>query len=300
MSENVVVNDSVKLTVKFKDIDSSGNDVDVAISSISLDIKKSDGTSLAVDQNQIISVSSSVYYYVFTPTIPDTYTIKFVGTYYQGATAKLIVIEQKLYVSSTETEYHPTVFLGSDEIIVFAADISPLYIDPESLLAYFPDASPLEIAEIVYNYSLEVKDIYSLLDDEDGSNLPFNVLEYIKAATACELSRTYGFGGDDEMSLNLGDFSVTNKSIPRNSVSRDNATTWCQISAAMRKEMLSKKVGPTSMQPKGLPSGNYSGKVVDPETGKVVYVSDRDIYGPGRRSTVKDDPMPRRGLRKYD
>ena len=74
-------------------------------------------------------------------------------------------------------------------------DVDPLYLDPEALLSYFPDASLLEIGEIIYNYSTEVKAIYNLLNTEDGSGLSFTVLEYIKAATACELSRTYGLGG---------------------------------------------------------------------------------------------------------
>lgn len=300
MSDNVVVNDSIKLTVKFKDIDTNGNEVSVAINAISLEIKKSDSTNLSVDQAQIISVSTSEYYYIFTPTIADTYTIKFIGIYYSGAVAKQIVVEQKLYVSSVTEEYQPTVILGSDETIIFASGIEPLYIDPESILPFFPDASLLEIAEIIYNYSLEIKDIYSLDDSEDGSNLSFNVLEYIKAATACELSRTYGFGGDDEMSLSLGDFTVTNRSLPRTSVTRDNATSWCQVAAALRKEMLAKKVSPRAMQPKGLPGDSFSGKTVDPETGKIVYFTERELYGPGRKSTIKDDPMPKRGFRRYD
>lgn len=300
MSENVVVDDSVKLTVKFKDIDSNGNEVPVAINSISLEIKTSDSTLLAVNQSEIISISSSEFYYIFTPTVADTYTIKFIGTYYVGLTAKQILVEQKLYVSSIAKEYQPTIILGSDETITFAAGIDPLYIDPESLLPFFPDASLLEIAEVIYNYSLEIKDIYSLEDSEDGTNLSFNVLEYIKAATACELSRTYGFGGDDEMSLSLGDLTITNRSLPRTSITRDNATSWCQVAAALRKEMLARKVSPRAMQPKGLPTDSFSGKVTDPETGKIVYFSERELYGPGRKSTIKDDPMPKRGFRRYD
>jgi hypothetical protein len=170
-------------------------------------------------------------------------------------------------------------------------------LDPESLLAYFPDASLLEIGEIIYNYSTEVKAIYNLLDAEDGSNLSFTVLEYIKAATACELSRTYGLGGDDEMSLTLGDLSITNKSIPRNRVTRDNATTWCQIAAALRKEMLAAKVGPRGFQPKNLPGlSMYDSKLTD----KIVYPSGRELYDPNGTTNINDDPMPKRGFRSYD
>jgi hypothetical protein len=306
MSNNIVVDDSVKISVKFIDIDSNGDQVEVEVDSVELEISKSDGTLVAVDSGDIIPItvgSTSGFYYIFTPTEADTYTVKYTGIYYVGLTEKQIVVEQKLYVSSTTEDYYPTVVLGSNETITFASEISPLYLDPESLLAYFPDATLLEIAEIIYNYSLEVKSMYNLTDSEDGSGLSFNVLEYIKAATACELTRTYGYGGDDEVSLHLGDFTVTNSSVPRKSVTRDNATTWCQIATALRKEMLATKVGAMAMQPKGLPTIaglGSSGKQIDPETGKVIYLSDRELYGPGRRVTPKDDPMPRRGLRSYD
>lgn len=306
MSNNIVVDDSIKISVKFIDIDSNGDQVEVEVDSVELEITKSDGTIIPVDSGDIIPItvgSTSGYYYIFTPTEADTYTVKYTGIYYVGIVEKQIVVEQKLYVSSTTEEFFPTVILGSNETITFASEVSPLYLDPELLLAYFPDATLLEIAEIIYNYSLEVKSIYNLSDSEDGSNLSFNVLEYIKAATACELSRTYGYGGDDEVSLHLGDFTVTNSSVPRRSVTRDNATTWCQIATALRKEMLATKVSAMAMQPKGLPTLPglaSSGKQIDPQTGKTIYLSDRELYGPGRRVASKDDPMPKRGLRSYD
>lgn len=302
MSENVIVNDSVKLTVKFRDIDPSGNYVEINISSISLEIKKSDGTVIVNIVDQPVSPPASFYEYVFTPSLADTYTIKFTGKYIDGVTEKVIPVEQKLYVSSVTQDYEPTIILGSDETIVFASDISPLYVDPESLLVYFPEASVLEVAEVVHNYSLEIKAMYKLSDDEDGSNLSFNVLEYIKAATACELSRTFGDGLGDEASLTLGDLTIANRSAPRTTITRDNAISWCQIATALRKEMLAGRVSPMAMQPKGLPTNNVirsSGKMVD-ENGVPTYLSDLPLYGPNRRYTPKSDPMPKRGLRSYD
>ena len=133
--------------------------------------------------------------------------------------------------------------------------------------------------------------------------MSFTAIEYIKASSACELSRTYGFGGDDELSLKLGDLSVTNKSMPRASVNRGNATTWCQIAASLRKELLASQVSMRGVQPKGLPSGlgtKTSGKQIDPDTGLVIYLSDRELYGPGRKGSAVDDPMPKRGLRSRD
>jgi hypothetical protein len=292
-TDRVVVSDTVRITVKFKDIDADGNEVALSpLSNPQVIIK--DSSNVTVNSGTSTQVSSSVFYYDYTPTIAGAYTVKFTGLL---ANSNTVVVEQKLYVSSTVEEYQPTIILKSDESITFAPDVTPLYLDPESLLAYFPDASLLEIGEIIYNYSTEVKAIYNLLDAEDGSNLSFTVLEYIKAATACELSRTYGLGGDDEMSLTLGDLSITNKSIPRNRVTRDNATTWCQIAAALRKEMLAAKVGPRGFQPKNLPGlSMYDSKLSD----KIVYPSGRELYDPNGTTNINDDPMPKRGLRSYD
>ncbi len=185
-----------------------------------------------------------------------------------------------------------------------------MYLDPESIQSFFPDASLLEIGEIVHGFSHEVNLIYDIdftdLDPmftiEKSGASTFTVLEYIKAATCCELSRTYGFGGDDELSLQLSDFKITNRSLPRQSVNRGNATTWCQIAAALRKEIISFRVGPMAMRPKGLP-GIYmgtAGATVDPATGALIYLSDRELYGRARKATSKDDPMPDRNLKKYD
>jgi hypothetical protein len=189
-----------------------------------------------------------------------------------------------------------------EETIYFAPDIEPIYLDPEQLLPYFPDASMLEVGEFIYTYSTEIKGIYKLLDTEDGSNIPFVALEYIRAATCCELTRVYGNGGDDELSVSLGDLSITNKSLPRTTLSRANATTWCQIAAMLRKEMLTTRVGIRAVQPKGIPSMPTigAGRNMDPYTGLSVYYTPRDLYGPTHIQTPDENPIPERGIRKHD
>lgn len=292
---NVQVNDTVRIKVRFVDIDNNtGQQVDVNPIGVSVVITDSNNSSIIT--SSAMSLTLSVWYYDFTPSFADTYNIKFTGVL---ANTNTITVQQKLYVSSLQEEYKPTVTLKSDEVVTFAPDVKPLYLDPETLLPYFPDATLLEIGEIIHNYSLEVKSLYKLLDEEDGSNLSFIALEYIKAATACDLSRTYGFGGDDEVSLKLGDFNISNRSMPRNIVTRDNATTWCQIATALRKELLAGKVGPKGFIPKGLPTLS-TGTNVDPLTGKTIYLSDRELYGPGTTIISSDDPMPKRGLKSYD
>ena len=301
MTTGVLVNDTVRIKVKFVDINpATGAQVPVTPTAVVVVIKKSDNTTI-ITQNITTSgkISDSEYYYDFTPSLADTYKITFTGNLSSGSS---ITVNQQLYVSTSSDEYKPTVILKADETITFAPDIEPLYIDPEELKPFFPEASLIEIGESIHYHSLEVKQLYSLRDDATAQDLSFTALEYIKAAAACNLSRTYAYGGDDDVSVELGDLTVTTRNLPRNEITRGNATTGCQIAAALRKEMLAGKTGPRGIIPKGLPSESIgtSGKNIDPETGKVYYLSDRELYGPGKKITPKEDPMPKRGIRSYD
>lgn len=306
MSNSVLVNDTVRIKVRFLDTDpTTGDQVEVSPTLVNVQIKDSNGA--VVLDASASQLTSSEYYYDFTPLLAGQYTISFTGILQDSSQ---ILVKQVIYVSNPDKEYRPSVTLRSEETISFAADIVPLYLDPESIQAYFPDASLLEIGEIIHGFSHEVNLIYDIqftdLDPmftiaSSGAST-FTVLEYIKAATCCELSRTYGFGGDDELSLQLSDLKITNRSLPRQSVNRGNATTWCQIAAALRKEIVSFRVGPMAMRPKGLPgiTTTTAGAQVDPATGALIYLSDRDLYGKKRRMTSKEDPMPDRSLRNYD
>ena len=294
---NILVNDTVRLKVKFIDVDNNGNQVEVSPVSVLMTITNS--SNVLVISATPTSLSGSEFYYDYTPSAAGTYKVSFNGILANNTT---ISVNQQIYVSTPTEDYKPTVFLREDEIIAFAADIEPLYLDPEQLLPYFPDASLLEIGEFVHNYSIEIKNIFKLLETEDGTNIPFTAFEYVRAATCCELTRVYGNGGDDELSVRLGDLSITNKNLPRNTLSRANATTWCQIAAMLRKEMLTSKVGMKAVQPKGLPSLPTigAGRTMDPYTGLSVYYTPRDLYGPTHIQSPDQNPIPERGIRKYD
>lgn len=300
---NILINDTVRIKVKFVDTNpATGEQTEVSPVTVTVTILNLAGNSIV--STAATSLTSSEYYYDFTPTVADTYSVTFIGTLAPvppALTGKTITVEQQLYVSDADNEYLPTVTLKADETITFAPDITPLYVDPEEVLSYFPDASLLEAGELIYHYSLEVKQLFNLTT-QDGSDFSFNITEYIKAAACCELSRTYGFGGDDELSLELGDLSITNRSMPRTSVNRGNATTWCQIAAALRKEILATRVSMRAVVPKNLPSKDVGtqGKNIDSQTGAIVYLSDRELYGAGKKPTNQEDPMPDRGIRKYD
>jgi hypothetical protein len=294
---NILVNDTVRLKVKFIDVDTDGNQIEVAPASVLMSIKNSDNQTIISTNPTALNIYE--YYYDYTPTTAGTYRVFFTGILENNTT---INVNQQIYVSTPTEDYKPTVFLREDEIISFAADIEPLYLDPELLLPYFPDASLLEIGEFIHNYSIEIKNIFKLLATEDGTNIPFTAFEYIRAATCCELTRVYGNGGDDELSVRLGDLSITNKNLPRNTLSRANATTWCQIAAMLRKEMLTSKVGMKAVQPKGLPTLPTigAGRNMDPYTGLSVYYTPRDLYGPTHIQSPDENPIPERGIRKYD
>ncbi len=286
MSSSVLVNDTVRIKVKFVDVNpTTGEQQSVSPSSVIVNIEKADGQNV-VTNAFATAINSSEYYYDFTPSVAGQYTVMFNGIM---PDTSQILVNQNLYVSDAESDYRPTVTLKADETIIFAADLDPLYIDPEELLSFFPDASLLEIGELIHHYSLEVKEIFNLLDTENGTGINFTTAEYIKASACCELSRTYGFGGDDELSLKLADLSITNRSNPRTSINRGNATTWCQIAAALRKELMASRVGMRAVTPKGLPSEKIAtaGKNVDPETGAIIYLSDRELYGRGKKKSRK-------------
>ena len=294
----ILVNDTVRLKVKFINTDpQTGEQVDVTPSSVSLKIYDSTDTEIA---SFVPTGSLSEYSKDYAFDNAGEYKITFVGILTDGT---YITVNQQLYVSTPTNEYKPSVTLREDETIYFATDVTPLYIDPEEIIPYFPDASLMEIGELVHNYSHEVKQLFEIKDEDDlDPPISFTVLEYIKASAACDLSRSYGFGGDDELSMKLGDLSITNRSLPRTTLHRGNATTWCQIAASLRREILPSKSTLKGVVPKNLPNRGIpaTGKQINPETGAVIYLTDRDLYGPGRRRTPVIDPMPKRGLRGRD
>jgi len=298
LTNTVLVNDKVRIKVKFVDVNNvTGAQILVSPTSVLVTIYKSDNTQIV--STTATSLTSSEYYYDFTPTVADTYKIVFVGNIPGGTS---ITVNQQLYVSTSTDTYKPVITLKADEIITFAADVDPIYLNPEEMQAYFPEASLLEIGEIIHYHSMEVRDIYGFNDSNPASGINYTSLEYIKAATACDLSRTYSYGGDDDVSVQLGDLTVTARNLPRTNISRGNAVTWCQIAAALRKEMLAGITGARGFQPKGLPTmpvinaGNY----IDPDTGRTTYLTERDLYGASRSGELSYNPIPKRGLHNYD
>ena len=304
-TNNVLVNDTVRIKVYFVDTNpENGNQVEV--SPVVVNVKIYNGKSEQIISTVAVSLTSSQYYYDFTPSVEDQYRINFLGVLSNGST---ISVDQHLYVSTRTTDYKPTVTLGATETIYFTPDIAPLYIDPEEILSYYPEASLMQLGEIIHNYSTEVAEIYgsSNIEIQNGS-VNFTALEYIKAATACEMSRTYGYGsGDDEQSIRIGDLQISNRNSPRRMVSRSNAVTWCQIAIALRSEMIAHKVGGKGVVFKGAGSAMPTAASYDPITGTAVYLGETGLFTLGSNGNGQLGPEgghrytdPDRSLQKYD
>jgi hypothetical protein len=180
--------------------------------------------------------SDGVYYYDWTPTAAGDFFVEFVGVFGDGSsdvvTDDFTVIDPS--VDSTTTAET----LLADETVSMAGVITPLCVNPDELVAIFPDATELDIAEAIWRASSELNTILKLGDGECPTDP--TALDYIKAAAACELSRVFELGDGNEQSIALGDFSVTYRSFPKSSTNRGNATTWCELAAALRKEVIYK------------------------------------------------------------
>jgi hypothetical protein len=122
------------------------------------------------------------------------------------------------------------------EIVFTSGTTGPLYVDPAELQSLFPEAGYVEILEFVSYYSLEVEELL------DGKPITLESQEYVKAATACALSRIYdyagGLGGGDG-TIRLGDLQIEGgrSASARAALTAGNASTWCQLAAALRADL---------------------------------------------------------------
>lgn len=187
------------------------------------------------------NLSVGVYSYDWTPTVLGEFEVQFLGEFADGTQD---LVREEFSVQTEDSIPTTGVSLMSDEVITFAAGLDPLYLEPEELTSIYPDASLVDIAEQIWSASAEVKAFYKL---KDGEEPPFLALEYIKAAAACALSKTYDLESGSELSVRLGDLSVTNRSFPKQSLNRGNATTWCELAIALKKEMQIARIGMKSV-----------------------------------------------------
>ena len=168
------------------------------------------------------------YQYVWTPATEGTYIVEFVGTYSDGQDT----IREEFIVSEEATSTITTT-LGEDYVINFMPQLDPLYFDLEEILAVYPDATKVEVAQLVNYYSNQVVELTKSTD------LNGTTYEYIKASTLCALSKVYDLA-DNEMTFTLGDMTVVTQRFAKTTLGRANATTWCELAAVLRREMLNR------------------------------------------------------------
>lgn len=136
--------------------------------------------------------------------------------------------------------------LRKDFELVFSSGASGvLYIDPSEVVGMFPDASYMEIYELINLYSLEAAQLVKL---DAGDDVPPAVRDYVLAATACALSRLYdlsGIGSGGDGAFRLGDLSVESARSGGSpgTITRATASTWCELAAVLRDEIITGRTG---------------------------------------------------------
>lgn len=176
-----------------------------------------------------------VYSYIWTPTDAGSFVIEFDG-FYVVDNSHDIIAEEFEVTEDAETFFFQNK-LGEDQYLQLMPTLDNVFIDPEDIHAYFPDASMMDIVGLIHLFSVEAQQLMGP-DNQDITKWNMVAFDYIQAATLCSLSKMYGFGDADLTSIKLGDLEVTNQRFGRTSINRTTAVTWCEIAGALRAEMI--------------------------------------------------------------
>lgn len=230
---NAILGGIVRIRVSFHDwaaIDDDGGAL-VDPASVTGSIKDSDLVTLS--SFTPIRESLGVFYYDWTPNALGDFYVEFLGVYEDDSED---VIRDLFTVTTTSTSEggQSEQSLGDNQYLNWMTELSPAYIDPDEVLAVYPDAYPLEALEFIGMFSNEVKDLLGLQDDEDP---PFIALEYIRAATLCSLSRLYDVSSGDGDLLTLGDLTIQQGRSSGRIANTANAKTWCELAYALRNQL---------------------------------------------------------------
>jgi len=109
---DILVNDTVRLKVKFIDTDINGDQIEVSPVSVLMTIKNSNNETIV--SLAPTAITTSQFYYDYTPSLPGNYRVSFNGIMQDNST---ISVNQQIYVSTPTEDYRPTVFLRQDEVI---------------------------------------------------------------------------------------------------------------------------------------------------------------------------------------
>lgn len=133
--------------------------------------------------------------------------------------------------------------LGIDYEFSFATVLTPFYSNPEEIVALSEvEITELQAAELIQRFSAEAQTLLGLHADQEP---PFGVVEYVTASVLCHLAKLNGdvLGFESRaQSITLGDWQVSKGYGPRSSSSskatRESANNWCELAAALKREMM--------------------------------------------------------------
>jgi hypothetical protein len=239
MAQEAYLNDTVRILVTFRDFDGALDDPTEIFLYIyegfTSPVAESTPITSWPSDPVIVRISEGRFYYDWTPTATGTFVVRYYAIFGDsGATPPSDIVDHEFTVLDSQASSVDEA-LGIDYEFTFAGVLSPLYVNPDELIAVFPDATEIEIAEALWLTSMEVKEILKLRDDEVPT---YAALEYVKVAAACNLSRIHASTMGDESTFRLGDLSVTSRAVSKGAITRANATTWCELAGVLRKEML--------------------------------------------------------------
>jgi hypothetical protein len=150
----------------------------------------------------------------------------------------------RIIINKALTDIDDELALGEDVTVTFTNLLTPFYSNTEEITDFYPETTELEAAELIHRYSLEVQKILGLSDSADP---PFVAVEYVTAAVLCRLAIQAGDvlganGNADD--ITLGDFRVSSRvggtSSSARRATRESATNWCELAAAIKREVRSK------------------------------------------------------------
>lgn len=231
----ILFNDSIRIRVTFRtwsEDDTQGAVVDPI--SVIGKIINSNFVAVATFTNDIVHESEGVFSYIWTPTTLGDFYVEFDGLMNDDASPIVDSVREAFTVVASNVNL-ATQVLAQDQFITFMPDLEPIYIDPEEILVIYPDASPIDVNELLYFYSHEVDE---LMGAQAKTTLAY---EYLRAAVLCSLSKVFGsIDNSDIAQITLGDFSIETRNLPSTTLNRGNADTWCELAAALRAEILVK------------------------------------------------------------
>lgn len=237
----VFVGSPVRVSVTFRAL---VNNVSTVVDPVSVVVNILDSTGAILFSDTPVKDGFGIYHYDWTPSATGPYTMQFVGTFSDSTTDTV----SSNFVAETYTSQPFDVSsntLEQDQYLTFMVDPTPFYIDPEAVQSVFPEASLIQISELIYDASQEALDFFT----DTGApgpqtqvitpNIQTTIEDFVMATVCCNLMRIYAIGGmNDITEVSLGDLTVnTRNNIKEHGINRASASTWCELAGVIRDEL---------------------------------------------------------------